>query len=82
VYLSVGDGPVAASHAAAVLEGETPSPALFAEAAAVAAEEEIHPDGDIHASAAYKRHLAGVLTRRALATAWERARGAGGVSRI
>lgn len=36
--------------------------------------ERVRPDGDIHASADYRRHLAVVLTRQALATAARRAR--------
>ena len=43
-------------------------------AVAEAAQREIDPSGDIHASAEYKRHLARVLTRRALKLAFERAR--------
>ena len=76
VYLSVGDAPVVARRAAAALAGEAPSPAAFAAAAATAAEEEMDPGGDIHASAAFKRHLAQVVTRRALAAAVERAEAA------
>jgi carbon-monoxide dehydrogenase medium subunit len=75
VYLSVGDAPVEATRAAAALAGELPCVAAFEAAAAIAAEEEIDPAGDIHASAPFKRHLARVLTRRALAEAADRARG-------
>jgi len=73
VYLSVGDAPVVAERAAMALAGETPEDAVFEAAAAVAADEEIEPSGDIHASADFKRHLARVLTRRALAEAAARA---------
>lgn len=73
VYLSVGDAPVDAERAAAGLTGEAPAGASFAAAAELAAREEIEPAGDIHASEAFKRHLAGVLTRRALAEAAGRA---------
>jgi carbon-monoxide dehydrogenase medium subunit len=72
---SVGDGPVLARAAAALLEAQVPTPELIG-AAADRASRDIDPPGDIHASAAYRRHLAGVLTRRALTRACERARGA------
>ena len=43
------------------------------EAAGRRASELVEPDADIHASADYRRHLAGVLTERALKRAAERA---------
>lgn len=74
VYLSLGEVPMVAVRAGELLVGESPSDALFAEAAATAARHEIDPSDDIHATAAFKRHLAEAVTRRALATALERAR--------
>lgn len=75
VYLSVGEGPVEAAGAAAALEGQPANDQTIRAAAAVAAQEDIEPQGDIHASAPYRRHLAEVLGRRALAEAFGRARG-------
>jgi carbon-monoxide dehydrogenase medium subunit len=75
VYLSLGDGPMRARQAEQLLETEGVSEGTIDEAATLAAASEIEPAGDIHASAAYKRHLARVLTRRALAEAWQRAGG-------
>ncbi len=71
--LSVGDGPVLATQAAAALAGEAPTDDAIA-AAADAAGGEIDPPGDIHASADYRRHLARVLTKRVLQRATTRAR--------
>ena len=65
VLLSVGDGPVVSPGAAAALAGQKPDAAAI-RAAAEAVRQEVDPPGDIHASAAYRRHLAAVLTRRAL----------------
>ncbi len=73
VFLNAGEGPMNARKAAGLLQGQTPSPKLIDEAAAVAAESEIEPMGSVHASPAYQRHLAKVLTRRALKQAFERA---------
>jgi len=73
--LSVGEGPVLAARAAARLVGETPTADLVRAAADAAATSDIDPPGDIHASPAYRRQLAAVLTRRALTRAFERARG-------
>jgi carbon-monoxide dehydrogenase medium subunit len=73
VYLNVGDGPVETPEAVARLIGLPPEDETFAEAARIASETEIMPFGNIHATPEYQRHLAEVLTRRALAQAAERA---------
>jgi len=72
VYLNAGDGPVAARRAAESLLGHAPSAELIEAAAKIASEDEIEPLGNVHASVAYQRHLARVLTRRALTQAFER----------
>jgi carbon-monoxide dehydrogenase medium subunit len=72
VYLNVGDGPIEARQAEESLVGRVPGGAVFAEAARIAAEKEITPFGNIHATPEYQRHLAEVLTQRALAKAAER----------
>jgi carbon-monoxide dehydrogenase medium subunit len=74
VYLSAGDGPLAAPQAAALLIGEEFTPDLIKAAAEKASAEEIDPGSDIHASADFRRHLANVLTCRALEEAHQRAR--------
>jgi len=74
VFLSVGNGPVVAEQATQALIGQTPSTKLFQEAAQLASEKDINPTTDIHASAAYRRHLARVLTEHALQAAFERAK--------
>jgi len=74
VYLNVGEKPVVARQAAALLEGETITEQVIEAAADTAAREEIEPFDNVHASAAYQRHLARVLTRRALTTAVARAK--------
>jgi CO/xanthine dehydrogenase FAD-binding subunit len=74
VYLNAGDRPMNAAAAAQILQSEAASPAVFEAAATLAAEQEIDPRGGIHASAAYQRHLAKVLTQRALEQAFDRAR--------
>lgn len=75
VYLSVGDGPVEAREAARMLVGTDLSEKVIAAAADKASREEMDPTGDIHASADFKRHLARVLTGRALRRASARAGG-------
>ena len=65
-----------AAEAASQLVGERASPELIESAAHHAAHSEIDPTSDIHASVAFKRHLAVVLTRRALETAFSRAEAA------
>ncbi|HSM58064.1 MAG TPA: xanthine dehydrogenase family protein subunit M [Candidatus Sulfomarinibacteraceae bacterium] len=73
VYLNVGDQPVDARKAAQLLVGESIDGAAIEAAADVASQEEIDPVADIHASVAYQRHLARVLTHRALRQAVARA---------
>lgn len=69
---NAGDRPWLATTAARMLTGQRLTSGVIAEAARAAAAD-IKPEGSVHASAAYQRHLAGVLTRRALATALARA---------
>ena len=74
--IGVGQTAIRAADAEGVLRGAQPTPAIFAEAAeAVVAG--LEPNGDVHASADYRRHVAGVLVRRALQTALQRATGGG-----
>ena len=74
--IGVGDTAVRARRAESVLEGEPPGREVFA-AAAAAVRDEVDPLDDGHASAGYRRHLAGVLVEDALAEAWARDGGAG-----
>lgn len=69
----VGDKPTRAREAEALLAGESLTPGRLAEAAA-AVRQAIDPGGDIHATAAYRRHVAGVLAGRALRLAAARAK--------
>ena len=73
VYLNAGDGPVDAQEAAQLLQGEALSEELIDSAAEAASGTEISPFGNIHASVEYQRHLAKVLTKRALKIAIQRA---------
>ena len=75
--LSVGDGPVLLVEAGKVLAGQVPSEGLLRAASDAAATRDVDPPSDIHASAGYRRQLVAVLTRRALARAFERAGGVG-----
>ncbi len=72
VYLNAGDTPISATQAAALLVGQAAGEEVFT-AVAHAAQQEITPTTDIHATADYKRHLATVLTRRVLQAACGRA---------
>jgi carbon-monoxide dehydrogenase medium subunit len=74
VYFSVGDGPVAAHQAAAMLKGQLLTPEAIQAAAETAATADIDPPGDIHASAQYRRHLAKILARQVLTEAGARAK--------
>ncbi|HWP34052.1 MAG TPA: xanthine dehydrogenase family protein subunit M [Thermodesulfobacteriota bacterium] len=77
---AIGLKPVRAARAEAVLRGERPSEARLAEAAreVAACTEAV---SDVRGSAEYRRHVAAVLFRRAVALAERRARGGGGEGR-
>ena len=70
--LSVGEGPTLAPKASAALAGVAPT-AEAVRAAAEAVNDDLDPPSDIHATAAFRRQLASVLTRRALTRAVARA---------
>jgi carbon-monoxide dehydrogenase medium subunit len=87
VTLSVRDGAAERPRIALLGAGETPLRATAAEAllcgraldaplvvqAAAAVEADAQPNADLKASAALRRHLLGVLAKRAIVAAWRRA---------
>ena len=76
--VGVDDGPVRLGAAEALLTGGVPTPDVLQ----AAAQEALDVPGmeDVHASAAYRRKIAAVVTRRALGLALARARGRGRAS--
>jgi carbon-monoxide dehydrogenase medium subunit len=73
VYLNAGDGPVDAKEAAKILQGEKLDDKLIESTGVLASEQEITPFGNMHASPEFQRHLANVLTKKALKQALQRA---------
>jgi CO/xanthine dehydrogenase FAD-binding subunit len=73
VYLNAGESPIDAKEAAKLLQGESLNDESIASAAELASEKEINPFGNIHASTEFQRHLANVLTRKALKQALQHA---------
>jgi carbon-monoxide dehydrogenase medium subunit len=72
IALAAAGGDITCTEAEETLMGEAPSEELFAQAAALTAAA-CRPVTDQRGSAAYKRHVAGVLTERALRRAAARA---------
>lgn len=72
--MGVDETPMRAPEAEAMLTGRALDDALVAEAAE-AVRAAVEPMSDLHASADYRRHLIGVLAKRALARSWDRADG-------
>lgn len=74
VLFGVGEGPVVSAAAGAGLAGARPDARTIGRAAQAAAAE-LDPSGDIHATGAYRKHLAEVLVRRTVSRAVARAGG-------
>lgn len=68
----VSDTPVRATDAEAALTGAAPTDEAFADAAEQGAKS-LSPPSDLHGSSAYRRHIAGVVMKRALKAAAARA---------
>lgn len=73
VVFGVGPVPMRARGTEQLISGELPAEPLFERASREVLGEIDEPLSDVHASADYRRHLAGVLVRRALAEAAARA---------
>jgi carbon-monoxide dehydrogenase medium subunit len=72
--MGIGETAQRASAAEALMRGRTLEPALL-DAVTEAVRASVEPNTDLHASSDYRRHLVGVLARRTLTAAWQRARG-------
>jgi CO/xanthine dehydrogenase FAD-binding subunit len=72
-FCGLGETPIDASSAANNLAGHQLTEEAIRDVAA-AAQALIDPSGNVHATVDYQRHIAGVLTERALQTAYQRAR--------
>jgi aerobic carbon-monoxide dehydrogenase medium subunit len=75
-FCGVGETPVDASSAADALIGHELTEETVCDVAA-AVQAMLDPGGSIHGTADYQRHIAGVLSERALTTAYRRARDGG-----
>lgn len=67
-FLGAGSTPIRVTEAEQLLLAKPASEETFAAAAAVVTAT-LEPGGDVHATANYRRHIAGVLTKRGLADA-------------
>lgn len=74
VCFGVGPTPVRAKEAEQALIGQPPGEIAF-QAAAEVASRGLDPDNDVHATAEYRRSVAGALARRALLQAWQKSGG-------
>jgi carbon-monoxide dehydrogenase medium subunit len=72
-FFGVGGTPTRGTAAETALTGQTLSTEAI-RAASGAAAAALRPEGDIHASARYRRDVAAVLAERALVDAWKRCR--------
>jgi CO/xanthine dehydrogenase FAD-binding subunit len=75
--MGVGETPLRLVEIQELVEGNTLSDAVL-DRVAETLSSILTPNTDIHASADYRRHLSGVLARRALRDAWTRAETRGG----
>jgi carbon-monoxide dehydrogenase medium subunit len=73
-FFGAGGTPMRGVAAERALEGRAPTPALIGEAARAAAAG-LSPDGDIHATASYRRQVAATLAERTLTVALARCGG-------
>ena len=70
---AVGPTTMQITRAEEMMVGQAPSEQLFAQAGSIASQD-VSPSADGRGPVDYKRHVAGVLSKRALAKAAERAR--------
>jgi aerobic carbon-monoxide dehydrogenase medium subunit len=74
VLTGVGGTPHVSVVGQDALRGERPSEELFQQVqAVVSADPSLEPDADVHASSLYRKEVAGVMAKRALRVAFERA---------